>query len=120
MVADQAGFILRLHSSSHASQATAETLKGGHNYTLRVFLGSAVLLAGLATAPAARAQVVLNIGIQPVYTYGYYDYAPYGCAPSGFYDTGYFFNGIFLGMGPRAGWGYGHGWGSHRFVNDGG
>ena len=35
----------------------------------------------------------------------------------GFYGPGYFYNGIFLGMGPWAGWGYGHGWGSHRFVD---
>jgi hypothetical protein len=52
----------------------------------------------------------------PVCSYGYYDYAPYACAPYGFYGPGYFYNGIFLGMGPWAGWGYGHGWGGHRFV----
>src|ERR1700676_1320504 len=71
-------------------------------------------------APAANAQVVVGIGIQPVCSYGYYDYAPYECAPMGFYGQGYFHNGIFLGMGPWAGWGYGHGWGGYRFVGDGG
>jgi len=38
----------------------------------------------------------------------------------GYYGPGYFYNGIFLGMGPWAGWGYGHGWGGHRFGGDGG
>ena len=79
---------------------------------LKVFIGSAALLAGLAMAPAAQAQVYVNVGIQPVCSYGYYDYEPYACAPMGFYGPGYFYNGIFLGMGPWAGWGYGHGWGS--------
>ena len=87
---------------------------------LKVFLGSTVLLAGLALAPAANAQVFVNIGVPPVCSYGYYDYSPYACAPYGFYGPGYFYNGIFLGMGPWAGWGYGHGWGGHRFSNDGG
>jgi hypothetical protein len=74
----------------------------------------------MAMAPAARAQVVIGIGIQPVCSYGYYGYAPYACAPMGYYGSGYFYNGIFLGMGPWGGWGYSHGWGSHRFVNEGG
>jgi RNA polymerase primary sigma factor len=38
----------------------------------------------------------------------------------GFYGPGYFFNGIFLGVGPWANWGYGHGWGDHRFSGGGG
>ena len=85
-------------------------------------LASALLAIGTVGAMAltANAQVVIDIGIQPVCSYGYYDYAPYACAPVGFYGSGYFYNGIFLGMGPWAGWGYGHGWGGHRFVNDGG
>ena len=87
---------------------------------LKTLLGTTALLAGLALAPAAQAQIVINIGVQPVCSYGYYDYAPYACAPMGYYGPGYFYNGIFLGMGPWAGWGYGHGWGSHRFVSDGG
>ena len=87
---------------------------------LRVLLGTTVLLAGLAMASAVRSQVVVEIGVQPVCSYGYYDYAPYACSPMGFYGPGYFYNGIFLGMGPWAGWGYGHGWGGHRFVSAGG
>jgi len=88
----------------------------------QIVLASALLALGSvgALAPAANAQVVIGVGIQPVCSYGYYDYAPYACAPVGFYGSGYFYNGIFLGMGPWAGWGYGHGWGGHRFVNDGG
>ena len=82
---------------------------------LKVLLGSAALLAGLALAPMAKAQIEVGIGIQPVCQYGYYDYAPYACSPYGYYGPGYFYNGIFLGMGPWANWGYGHGWGGHRF-----
>ena len=63
-----------------------------------------------------KAQIVVDIGVQPSCAYGYYDYAPYACAPYGYYGPGYFYNGIFLGMGPWAGWGYGHGWGGHRFM----
>ena len=87
---------------------------------LKTLLSSTALLAGLAMAPAAHAQISIGIGIQPVCQYGYYDYAPYACSPYGFYGPGYFYNGIFLGMGPWAGWGYGNGWGSHRFVDAGG
>jgi hypothetical protein len=79
------------------------------------------LLAPLALAPTAQAQVVISIGgPPPVCPYGYYDYAPYACAPVGFYGPGYFYNGIFLGVGPWYQWGYHHGWGSHRFVDRGG
>ncbi len=82
---------------------------------------AAIAFSGLAAlAPAANAQVVVQIGIQPVCPYGYFDYEPYSCAPMGFYGTGYFYNGIFLGVGPWARWGYGHGWGAHRFAGDGG
>ena len=77
------------------------------------------LLASLALVPTVNAQIAISI-IPPVCSYGYYDYAPYSCAPMGFYGPGYFYNGIFLGMGPWAGWGYGHGWGGHRFENGGG
>src|SRR5580692_4243890 len=89
---------------------------------IKTLLCSTALLAGLAMAPAAPAQIVVGvgIGIPPVCSYGYYDYAPYACSPMGFYGPGYFYNGIFLGMGPWAGWGYGHGWGGHRFVDGGG
>ena len=82
---------------------------------LKTLVSTTALLAGLALAPAAHAQISINIGVQPVCSYGYYGYAPYACAPMGYYGSGYFYNGIFLGMGPWAGWGYGHGWGGHRF-----
>lgn len=87
---------------------------------LKIIVSTTALLVGLALVPAAPAQVVVDIGVQPVCQYGYYGYAPYGCAPMGYYGSGYFYNGIFLGMGPWAGWGYGHGWGDHRFSGDGG
>ncbi len=87
---------------------------------IKILLGTTALLAGLALAPAAQAQLVINIGVQPSCAYGYYGYAPYACAPYGYYGPGYFYNGIFLGMGPWGGWGYSHGWGSHRFVSEGG
>jgi hypothetical protein len=84
-------------------------------------LCTTALLAPLALAPKADAQIAITIGgPPPVCSYGYYGYAPYSCAPVGYYGSGYFYNGIFLGMGPWAGWGYNHGWGGHRFVNAGG
>ena len=61
------------------------------------------MFAGRALAPAAQAQVMVSIGVQPVCSWGYCDYAPYSCAPNGFYGPGYFYNGIFLGMRPWAG-----------------
>jgi hypothetical protein len=95
-----------------------------HKLALRsLFLaGTATLLVPMGLAPRASTQVSVGvgIGIQPVCSYGYYNYAPYGCAPSGFYGPGYFYNGIFLGVGPWANWGYGHGWGEHRFNGAGG
>jgi hypothetical protein len=84
-------------------------------------LCSTALLAPLALAPKANAQIAITIGgPPPICSYGYYGYAPYSCAPVGYYGSGYFYNGIFLGMGPWAGWGYNHGWGGHRFVAAGG
>jgi hypothetical protein len=78
--------------------------------------GMTTLLAFLVTVPTASAQIVIGVGASPpICSYGYYNYAPYGCAPSGFYGPGYFYNGVFLGVGPWANWGYGHGWGEHRF-----
>lgn len=120
MVAAVAGLFLRLHTASHATPGNADTLRGSSMRGLKTLISSAALLAGLAMAPTAQGQISVNIGIQPICSYGYYDYQPYACAPMGYYGTGYFYNGIFLGMGPWAGWGYSHGWGSHRFVNDGG
>src|SRR6204780_3947219 len=89
---------------------------------LKTLICTSALLAGMAMAPVAKAQIVVGVGIgvQPVCSYGYYDYAPYACSPVGFYGPGYFYNGIFLGMGPWAGWGYHHGWGDHRFSRSGG
>jgi hypothetical protein len=87
---------------------------------IKILVSTTALLAGLALAPAAHAQLVVDVGVQPTCMYGYYGYAPYQCAPMGYYGSGYFYNGIFLGMGPWAGWGYSHGWGGHRFVADGG
>ena len=87
---------------------------------IKILFGTTALLAGLALAPKAQAQIYVNLGVQPVCSYGYYGYAPYACAPYGYYGPGYFYNGIFLGMGPWGGWGYSHGWGSHRFSSEGG
>src|ERR1017187_902491 len=83
--------------------------------------GTTILLVPLALVSTANAQIVIGVGaIPPMCSYGYYNYAPYGCAPMGFYGPGYFYNGIFLGVGPWANWGYGHGWGEHRFGGGGG
>ncbi len=87
---------------------------------LKILVSTAALLAALAMAPTAPAQISISIGIQPTCSYGYYGYAPYGCAPRGYYGSGYFYNGIFVGMGPWSGYGYSHGWGNHRFVSEGG
>jgi hypothetical protein len=87
---------------------------------IKILFGTTALLAGLALGPKAQAQVYVNVGVQPVCSYGYYGYEPYACAPMGYYGPGYFYNGIFLGMGPWGGWGYSHGWGSHRFASEGG
>lgn len=77
------------------------------------------ILAFLAFVPTVKAQIAISI-TPPVCAYGYYGYAPYGCAPSGYYGPGYFYGGVFLGVGPWANWGYGHGWGEHRFSGGGG
>jgi hypothetical protein len=91
-----------------------------HKFAVRgLVMAGAFLLATLALAPTASAQIVIGIN-PPVCSYGYYDYQPYACAPMGFYGPGYFFNGIFLGVGPWGNWGYSHGWGGHRFSGGGG
>jgi hypothetical protein len=87
---------------------------------LKTLLCTSTLPALLALLPLAAAQISVNIGTPPSCSYGYYDYSPYACAPVGYYGSGYFYNGIFLGMGPWSGWGYNHGWGSHRFSSSGG
>jgi hypothetical protein len=93
----------------------------GHKFTTRRLLlaGATTLLASLAFVSTVHAGVTISI-TPPVCQYGYYGYAPYGCAPSGYYGPGYFYGGVFLGVGPWANWGYGHGWGSHRFSSGGG
>jgi hypothetical protein len=53
-----------------------------------------------APAPAARAQVSVQIGPPPVCPYGYYDYQPYACAPYGYYGPEWFTGGVFIGAGP--------------------
>lgn len=92
-----------------------------HKLAMRILLlaGITMLLASLALVPTAKAQISISI-YPPVCSHGYYEYAPYGCAPMGFYGPGYFYNGIFLGVGPWANWGYGHGWEGHRFRDGGG
>jgi hypothetical protein len=92
-----------------------------HKFAMRSLLlaGATTLLVLLAVVTTAKAQVAIRLD-PPICSYGYYDYSPYGCAPIGFYGPGYFYNGIFLGVGPWANWGYGHGWGEHRFNGGGG
>ncbi len=108
-----------LRAAAHPTQYKAtRDLKGDLMRGLKSLIGATALFAGLAMTPQANAQIVIEIGNQPACSYGYYDYQPYACAPYGFYGPGYFYNGIFLGMGPWAGWGYGHGWGGHRFDRE--
>jgi len=52
------------------------------------------------TAPQARAQVNVEIGVAPDCPYGYYDAAPYGCAPTGYYGPEWFNGDGFIGAGP--------------------
>jgi hypothetical protein len=54
----------------------------------------------VAAAPAAKAQVVVNIGVAPACPYGYFDYSPYTCAPYGYYGPEWFTGGAFIGAGP--------------------
>lgn len=57
-------------------------------------------IALLCSAPAAPAQVSINIGVAPACPYGYFSYAPYGCAPYGYYGPDWFTGGVFIGAGP--------------------
>ena len=67
---------------------------------------SFLVLAGLAgifftaSAPAAKAQVAVEVGVAPECPYGYYDVAPYECAPAGYYGPEWFNEGVFIGVGP--------------------
>jgi hypothetical protein len=53
-----------------------------------------------ATAPNAKAQVGVEIGVAPDCPYGYYDAPPYACAPYGYYGPEWFSGGVFIGAGP--------------------
>src|ERR1700684_1220887 len=67
-----------------------------------------VAIAGfllIATAPAAQAQVGINIGVAPDCPYGYYDGAAYACVSAGYYGPEWFDGGAFIGVGP---WFHGH------------
>ncbi len=52
------------------------------------------------TAPAANAQVSVQIGAAPDCPYGYFETAPYACAPYGCYGPEWFPDGVFIGAGP--------------------
>ena len=65
--------------------------------TVMAFVAAAICL--LCSAPAARAQIVVDIGVEPVCPYGYFDYAPYNCAPYGYYGPDWFVGGVFVGAG---------------------
>lgn len=54
----------------------------------------------LAATPAAKTQVVVDIGVAPACPYGYFDYAPYSCAAYGYYGPEWFNGGVFIGAGP--------------------
>jgi hypothetical protein len=105
------------HMQFHEPQAPC---RGSQMRGLKGLLCTTALVAPVALLPTANAQISITLGAPPACSYGYYDYSPYACAPVGYYGPGYFYNGIFLGMGPWSGWGYNHGWGSHRFSNSGG
>lgn len=91
---------------------------------MRLILVAALLAFPLATT--AKAQVVVGIGVAPVYVpapvvygppvceWGYYSYYPYACAPYGYYGPEWFYSGVFIGVGPWYGWGgRDHGWRGH-------
>jgi hypothetical protein len=64
------------------------------------FLLAAVGFGLTLTAPAARAQVAVEVGPPPECPYGYYDVPPYACAPAGYYGPEWFIDGVFIGAGP--------------------
>jgi hypothetical protein len=59
---------------------------------------AAVFIA--AGTPRAKAQISVNIGVEPACPYGYYDYTPYSCAPYGYYGPEWFHGRAFIGVGP--------------------
>ena len=121
MVAAVAWLLVNRNSGIPRNTGNRRHLKGGHTCAdSKRFSVLQRYLRGWPWRRWRKRKSSIGIGIQPVCQYGYYDYAPYACTPYGFYGPGYFYNGIFLGMGPWAGWGYGHGWGGHRFSEGGG
>ncbi len=69
--------------------------------TLKHLALAAVAAICLAlTAPAANAQVSVQIGAPPICPYGYFETAPYACAPYGYYGPEWFPDGVFIGAGP--------------------
>jgi len=81
-----------------------------------VLMAAAIGFGVTATAPAAAAQVGVEVGVAPDCPYGYYDVAPYACAPAGYYGPEWFSGGVFIGAGP---WFHGpeqfHGYVNNRF-----
>jgi len=67
--------------------------------SIKILFGSAALLAGLALAPAARPQVTISVGVQPVCQWGTTTTRLTPAHPAASTGTGYFYDGIFLGMG---------------------
>jgi len=67
---------------------------------IKVLAFVAVAVGLLCCAPAAPAQISINIGVAPVCPYGYFDYPPYNCAPYGYYGPDWFVGGVFIGAGP--------------------
>jgi len=67
---------------------------------VKVLACSVLAIAMVSWAPAAPAQVAINIGVAPVCPYGYFDYAPYDYAPYGYYGPDWFVGGVFIGAGP--------------------
>jgi len=65
-----------------------------------LLLAAVAGIALTASAPSARAQVSVNIGVAPDCPYGYYDVPPYACAPAGYYGPEWFNGGVFIGAGP--------------------
>ena len=65
-----------------------------------VLLVAVAVIGFTATAPVAKAQVGVEIGVAPDCPYGYYDVPPYTCAPYGYYGPEWFNGGIFIGAGP--------------------
>jgi hypothetical protein len=52
--------------------------------SLAILIPSAAAGIGLS-APMAKAQAGVDIGLAPDCPYGYFDVAPYDCAPAGYY-----------------------------------